>query len=198
MTIATPTMPLLSSTNKSTGSSSSRANPLDHRHEHVWFFEETNDFDNTTSAEVLTKSGIIQITTKWKYIAGNYTILDNLLNPIWTFITNNFIPITIAPNTITALGGCCCLFSYIVTAHYNFNLVNHTNNNTAVGGGSSSSSLMTSDNSNDIMFMDNQDGSSNNNDHDSSSSSVLPNWIYLVNGLCLMLYYTLDCCDGKS
>ena len=193
--IATPTMPLLSSTNKSMGSSS-RANPLDHRHEHVWFFEETNDFDNTTSAEVLTKSGIIQITTKWKYIAGNYTILDNILNPLWTYITYNFIPITIAPNTITALGGCCCLFSYIITAHYNFNLVNNGNNNT--GPLPSSSSLLMTTSDNDIMFMDNQDGSSNNNDHDSSSSSVLPNWIYLVNGLCLMLYYTLDCCDGKS
>ena len=199
-------------------------NNLDHRHEHVWCFEPTDDFDyvvesptstatssndcgcgggvlfgggccggsgssSCTSNEVLTRDGITQITTKWKYIPGTYTLLDNLLNPIWTWITYNLLPIWIAPNTVTAIGGCCCLISYLITARYYYEL-SSTTSSTTFGTTTAAFTL--------------NDTDSNPSDHDNNDGKMtttmnminLPNWIYIMNGICLILYYTLDCCDG--
>jgi ethanolaminephosphotransferase len=73
------------------------------------------------------------------------------LNYSWQKLTDDLLPLWLAPNAVTALGGGFSLCSYLVTAMYSFNF-----------------------------------------------TEPVPNWILLVNGLCLILYYTLDCMDGKQ
>eukprot|EP00529_Nitzschia_sp_RCC80_P022185 CAMPEP_0113458416 /NCGR_PEP_ID=MMETSP0014_2-20120614/9912_1 /TAXON_ID=2857 /ORGANISM="Nitzschia sp." /LENGTH=498 /DNA_ID=CAMNT_0000349941 /DNA_START=141 /DNA_END=1637 /DNA_ORIENTATION=+ /assembly_acc=CAM_ASM_000159 len=53
-----------------------------------------------------------------KYQAGDYTVLDNLLNPMWTALVE-FLPMTMAPNLVTTIGGCFCLVSYGLSSYYN-------------------------------------------------------------------------------
>jgi hypothetical protein len=95
--------------------------------------------------QVLTQDGITQIAHH-KYKGGSYTSLDQLINPIWNGLTN-LLPMWLAPNMITTLGGAFCLMSYLITCHYNFHL---------------------------------------------SPDVDVPDWILIFNGLCMVLYYTLD------
>ncbi|KAL3909927.1 MAG: hypothetical protein SGILL_007895 [Bacillariaceae sp.] len=65
---------------------------------------------------VLTADGCEQIATH-KYKAGDYTSLDTLLNPWWTSLVD-WLPMWLAPNLVTTIGGACCLISYILSVHY--------------------------------------------------------------------------------
>lgn len=103
---------------------------------------------------VLTQDGVTQIAYH-KYRSGSYTYLDTVLNPVWAGLTE-LLPMTVAPNLITALGGAHCLFSYLLTTW----IVPHY-----------------------FLLSDND---------------VLPTWVLLVNGYCNIVYYTLDCMDGKQ
>lgn len=89
-------------------------NPLDRHTWHVWMWEPT------PAKGVLTQDGITQIAFH-KYTAGRYTALDRWLNPIWQFLTETLLPISMAPNLVTALGGLHCFLSFIVTWHYSPN-----------------------------------------------------------------------------
>uniref|UniRef100_A0A7S4MXJ2 Uncharacterized protein n=2 Tax=Odontella aurita TaxID=265563 RepID=A0A7S4MXJ2_9STRA len=73
---------------------------------HAWFLEPSPG----THHEVLTKAGLENIANH-KYVPGAYTHLDNLLNPIWTKLTS-LLPMWLAPNAVTTLGGMCCGASY--------------------------------------------------------------------------------------
>lgn len=46
-----------------------------------------------------------------KYRPSDYTHLDNLLNPMWTYLTE-LLPMWIAPNMVTTLGGLHCGVAY--------------------------------------------------------------------------------------
>lgn len=46
-----------------------------------------------------------------KYRPSEYTHLDNLLNPIWTYLTE-LLPLWLAPNTVTSIGGMHCGLAY--------------------------------------------------------------------------------------
>jgi ethanolaminephosphotransferase len=116
----------------------------DDRKLHIWVAEV-----ETPDGCVLTLSGVSAIAHH-KYKSGHYTFLDNFLNPFWQRLTDQ-LPLGLAPNTVTAVGGSCCLLSYLLTAHYNFDL-----------------------------------------------QQRVPDWLLLVNGLCLFTYYTFDCMDGKQ
>jgi ethanolaminephosphotransferase len=84
--------------------------PNDRTGNHVWVLEPA------TATGVLTQDGITQIAFH-QYRAGTYTFLDNLLNPMWTNLTE-LLPMTMAPNLVTTLGALHCLVSYLVTWHY--------------------------------------------------------------------------------
>ncbi len=51
---------------------------------------------------LLGEEAITQIKNA-KYVAGEYTYIDNLMNPMWIKLTT-LLPRTIAPNLITFLG----------------------------------------------------------------------------------------------
>jgi ethanolaminephosphotransferase len=116
----------------------------DDRNTHIWVVEA-----EIPNGCVLTPSGVSAIAHH-KYKPGHYTFLDNFFNPFWQRLTDQ-LPLGLAPNTVTAIGGSCCLLSYLLTAHYNFDL-----------------------------------------------QQRVPDWLLLVNGLCLFTYYTFDCMDGKQ
>lgn len=46
-----------------------------------------------------------------KYRPSEYTHLDNLLNPMWTYLTE-LLPLWLAPNTVTSIGGLHCGLAY--------------------------------------------------------------------------------------
>jgi ethanolaminephosphotransferase len=84
--------------------------PDDRTGQHVWVLEPA------TATGVLTQDGITQIAFH-QYRAGTYTFLDNLLNPVWTSLTE-LLPMTMAPNLVTTLGAIHCLVSYLLTWYY--------------------------------------------------------------------------------
>ena len=45
----------------------------------------------------------LQSLKKYKYVSGDYSLLDNLLNPFWIRVTESF-PMWLAPNTVTLTG----------------------------------------------------------------------------------------------
>mmetsp|Transcript_14579 Transcript_14579/g.20605 ORF Transcript_14579/g.20605 Transcript_14579/m.20605 type:complete len:439 (-) Transcript_14579:230-1546(-) len=114
----------------------------DQTHLHVWVWEDAE-------SSVLTKEGLNNIANH-KYTPGTYTILDTALNPIWAALTD-LLPMSLAPNMVTTLGGLHCGLAYAVTWYYspNFDL-------------------------------------------------TVPDWVCVLNGYCIIAYYTLDCMDGKQ
>ena len=58
----------------------------------------------------ISESGLHYIATH-KYRPGEYTHLDNALNPLWTFLTD-LLPMWLAPNMVTTLGGIHCGLGY--------------------------------------------------------------------------------------
>mmetsp|Transcript_27790 Transcript_27790/g.34333 ORF Transcript_27790/g.34333 Transcript_27790/m.34333 type:complete len:421 (-) Transcript_27790:119-1381(-) len=84
---------------------------------HAWVFEdETAD----TGKGALTTNGIENIANH-KYKSGHYTYLDNFLNPFWTYITD-LLPMTVAPNMVTTMGGFQCFISYCVLWYHSPNM----------------------------------------------------------------------------
>jgi ethanolaminephosphotransferase len=90
-------------------------NPLDNHLNHVWFQEPA------VAQGVLTQDGVTQIAHH-KYVSGTYTDLDIVLNPLWQGLTD-MLPMWLAPNAITSVGGLWCLASYLVAWYYNPHLV---------------------------------------------------------------------------
>lgn len=133
-----------------TSMTASKATPVDSHSRHVWFREPTISNDG-----VLTNDGLVQIANH-KYQAGSYTLLDTYLSPrLWQPLTD-MLPMWLAPNVVTSIGGMYCLLTYLLSSWY---LCSSTG---------------------------------------ADSESVIPRWLYLSNGLCMFLYYTFDCMDGKQ
>jgi len=85
-------------------------NPYDRHTETVFFLEPS------TAQGVLTQDGVTQIAFH-KYKAGDYTFLDTILNPVWNSLTE-LLPMWIAPNMVTTLGGLHCVAAYWITWCY--------------------------------------------------------------------------------
>jgi len=79
----------------------------------IWFMEPKTANHNKST---LTYAGVEHIANH-KYKPGAYTILDDMCNPIWTSLTNR-LPLTLAPNAVTTLGGLHCLLSYLLLWHH--------------------------------------------------------------------------------
>ena len=112
-------MTTASSSSSSSDNASDAANtnePGDTRAVHTWIFEPATSERNS---KAFTDAGIEAIANH-KYKAGHYTFLDNLLNPIWTWLTN-LLPMWLAPNAVTMLGGLHCALSYFTTWYYSPN-----------------------------------------------------------------------------
>jgi ethanolaminephosphotransferase len=95
-------------------SASSSSSPKDQHKLHVWMVEPSIV---GVVGGVLTPDGCEQIA-RHKYRPGSYTFLDTLLNPFWTQLTE-WLPMWVAPNLVTTVGGCCCLVSYVLSVYYN-------------------------------------------------------------------------------
>jgi hypothetical protein len=120
----------------------------DDHEQHVWLLEPAIPQGHN----VLTAAGADNIAHH-KYKGGAYTALDSFLSPnVWEPLTQA-LPLWLAPNLITTIGGCFCLMSYLVSSYI-------------LPAG--------------IDAVD------------------LPRWLFAFNGLCLAIYYTFDCCDGKQ
>lgn len=76
-------------------------------------------FEPAPNSGVLTQDGITQIAHH-KYKAGEYTWLDLKLNPIWQGLTE-LLPMDLAPNAVTAIGGLFCLAGYLLSWYFNPN-----------------------------------------------------------------------------
>jgi len=91
---------------------------LDRTHKHSWFFEDATV--SPSLVNVLTADGLKNIASH-KYIGSEYTHLDNLLNPVWDYVTN-LLPMWIAPNMVTTIGGLHCLTAYLLIWYYSPNM----------------------------------------------------------------------------
>ena len=89
--------------------------PLFHHHQ-----DETNTcilFERSTHHSTnLTPSGLHFIANH-QYRPSDYTHLDNLLNPLWTYLTE-CLPLWLAPNMVTTFGGLHCALAYGVLWYY--------------------------------------------------------------------------------
>ncbi|KAG7360555.1 CDP-alcohol phosphatidyltransferase-domain containing protein [Nitzschia inconspicua] len=105
--------------------SQTTSSPKDQHKMHVWLIEPTASKNSATTAMdgVLTPDGCEQIA-QHKYKAGSYTSLDTFLNPGWTQLTE-FLPLWLAPNLVTTIGGCFCLISYVLSVYF----LNHQDDN---------------------------------------------------------------------
>lgn len=63
----------------------------------------------------------------YKYTSGKYTVVDNLLNPIYLYITNLF-PEWFAPNLMTFIGVLFTLSSTLIYIYYKPNFEGHAPN----------------------------------------------------------------------
>jgi ethanolaminephosphotransferase len=148
--------------------------PSDKSHVHVWMVEAAIAHDEGRR-RVLTQDGITQIAVH-KYHAGQNTILDGILNPIWAYLTE-CLPLTMAPNLVTLLGGAHCLAAYLITWYFT------TDFNASSSSLASSSSTSGSSSSRSTMLL---------------TVAVVPCWVLFANAYGQMAYYTLDCMDGKQ
>lgn len=89
------------------------ANPYDRHEDTVWLWEPKV----AVAGYVLTHDGVTQIAYH-QYTAGTYTALDLALNSTWQIMTERLLPVTMAPNMVTTLGGLHCLVAYAVTWYY--------------------------------------------------------------------------------
>ncbi|KAL7515879.1 hypothetical protein ACHAWX_000953 [Stephanocyclus meneghinianus] len=67
-------------------------------------------FEPSVEKGNISLSGLHFIATH-QYRAGSYTHLDNLLNPTWNYLTE-LLPMWLAPNMVTTLGGLHCGLGY--------------------------------------------------------------------------------------
>jgi len=86
------------------------AQPLERHHVHLWCCEPP------TAKGVLTQDGVTQIAFH-EYTAGAYTVMDTFLNPMWQALTD-FLPLSMAPNMVTSIGGLHCVVAYLVTWYH--------------------------------------------------------------------------------
>ena len=86
---------------------------IDRTLEHVWIVP-------APKCGVLTEDGL-EFIANHQYKAGTSTWLDNVLNPSWTQLTE-LLPLWLAPNMVTTIGGLHCLASYLLTWYYAPNL----------------------------------------------------------------------------
>lgn len=130
-------------------STDNKKGPVDSHLHHIWILE-----PKIPKGGVLSEDGLTQIANH-KYQAGSYTRLDNYLSPtLWQPLTD-MLPLWLAPNVVTTIGGTYCLMSFLLSTWY--------------------LSASTGDN-----------------------ADVIPRWLYISNGVCMFLYYTFDCMDGKQ
>jgi len=54
---------------------------------------------------------------RWTYKGGEYTPVDNMLNPFW-FACAEMLPTTMAPNLVTLMGFICTVGAYVLMATY--------------------------------------------------------------------------------
>jgi len=87
--------------------------PIDRTNIHSWFFEPVTSENGRGS---LTIDGVENIANH-KYKGGQYTFFDNLLNPFWQYLTE-LLPITLAPNMVTTIGGIHCAIAYVLMWYY--------------------------------------------------------------------------------
>lgn len=80
---------------------------------HAWFTEPA------VHCNVLTQPGLDHIAAH-KYVPGHSTYLDTYLNPIWSYLTS-LLPLWLAPNAVTTLGGLHCAVMYAVIWHHSPN-----------------------------------------------------------------------------
>jgi ethanolaminephosphotransferase len=115
-------------------------NPLDVHKLHIWCLEPQ------IRRGVLTADGMTQIAVH-KYVSGISTYLDAVFSPVlWQPLTD-LLPMWLAPNLVTTIGGFFCMITFFLSWLY---------------------------------------------------LPEPPRWLYFSNGICLFLYYTLDCMDGKQ
>lgn len=86
---------------------------VDNRLLHTWVFEPATSNMNT---KALTDAGVEAIANH-QYKSGKYTFLDNLLNPVWTGLTE-LLPMWLAPNMVTILGTMHCVVAYATVWYY--------------------------------------------------------------------------------
>lgn len=122
---------------------SKRNTHVDGTHVHVWAWEHGQ-------SSLLTKEGLENIANH-KYKSGHNTFLDNKLNPMWNSLTD-LLPMSMAPNMVTTIGGIHSLLAYAVSWYFNPNF----------------------------------------------DSLQVPSWVLVLNGYCAIIYFTLDCMDGKQ
>ena len=67
-------------------------------------------------SKYLSPSGLHFIANH-QYRSAEYTHLDNLLNPFWTYLTE-CLPLWLAPNMVTTLGGMHCGLAYVTLWYY--------------------------------------------------------------------------------
>jgi hypothetical protein len=101
------------STNANVGRRSNNGSSSTGSDNACWVFEDPR----STRYCVLTSRGVENIANH-KYAPGHYTHLDNLMNPIWVFLTERLIPLWMAPNMVTSLGGLHCVLSYFVVRYF--------------------------------------------------------------------------------
>jgi ethanolaminephosphotransferase len=95
--------------------SSSPARPRDNHKMHIWCWEPTVRGDHGRG--VLTKEGLNQIAHH-QYKGGSYTTLDAFLSPnLWEPLTE-MLPLWLAPNLVTTIGGFFCLASFFLSSTY--------------------------------------------------------------------------------
>jgi ethanolaminephosphotransferase len=73
-------------------------------------------FEPPVAAGNISIPGLHFIATH-KYRPGDYTHLDNLLNPVWTWLTE-LLPMWLAPNMVTTIGGLHCAVVYFILWWY--------------------------------------------------------------------------------
>ena len=83
---------------------------------HTWLFEPETAHGGKAA---LTTDGLDYIAAH-KYRPGHYTHLDNLMNPIWTKLTE-LLPTTVAPNMVTTIGALHCGLTYAVLWYFSPN-----------------------------------------------------------------------------
>eukprot|EP00591_Stephanopyxis_turris_P004478 CAMPEP_0195523504 /NCGR_PEP_ID=MMETSP0794_2-20130614/22766_1 /TAXON_ID=515487 /ORGANISM="Stephanopyxis turris, Strain CCMP 815" /LENGTH=429 /DNA_ID=CAMNT_0040653519 /DNA_START=34 /DNA_END=1323 /DNA_ORIENTATION=- len=89
--------------------------PHDGKHTHAWFLEPGAN----ASSQIISEDGLNNIASH-KYKSGHYTYLDTFFNPAWTFLTG-LLPLWMAPNMVTTLGGIHCGISYATVWWYSYN-----------------------------------------------------------------------------
>ena len=78
---------------------------------HLWLF------DQASNGAALTPSGE-ECIAHHKYKSGAYTALDSFLSPhVWEPLTN-MLPLWLAPNLVTTIGGLFCLSSFLLSGSY--------------------------------------------------------------------------------